>query len=163
MYLLFNWKFYPFVLANVHMALSKSLYLTAFLFSLLNVLVLFFKPMLQIPVFQCDFFGIQRNQIIFKMHVYGCLPINTSKLPKNIDLNTMELNRSRVSEKVYRRRFWNICRCLPFVSNRQRPQKELSGLGSCLSSCQFVFARRTNMLLENGVSPHWGSCYWHCF
>lgn len=94
MYLLFIWKFYPFVLANVHMALSKSLYLTAFLFSLLNVLVLFFKPMLQIPVFQCDFFGIQRNQIIFKMHVYGCLPINTSKLPKNIDLNTMELNRS---------------------------------------------------------------------
>lgn len=110
-----------------------------------------------------SFKAIQRNQIIFKMHVYGYLPINTSKLPKNIDLNTMELNRSGVSEKVYRRRFWNICRCLPFVSNRQRPQKELSDLGSCLSSCQFVFARRTNMLLENGVSPDWGSCYWHCF
>lgn len=121
------------------------------------------NPMLQIPVFQGDFFAIQRNQIIFKMHVYGYLPINTSKLPKNIDLNTMELNRSGVSEKVYRRRFWNICRCLPFVSNRRRPQKELSDLGSCLSSCQFVFARRTNMLLESSVSPHWGSCYWHCF
>lgn len=163
MYLKFIRKFFPLVLANVHMALSKSLPYTTFLFSLLSVPVLFFKPMLQIPVFQGDFFAIQRNQIIFKMHVYGDLPINTSKLPKNIDLNTMELNRSGVSEKVYRRRFWNICRCLPFVSNRQRPQKELSDLGSCLSSCQFVFARRTNMLLENGVSPDWGSCYWHCF
>lgn len=94
------------------------------------------------------------------MAIYRSIPANCQK---NIDLNTMELNRSGVSEKVYRRRFWNICRCLPFVSNRQRPQKELSDLGSCLSSCQFVFARRTNMLLENGVSPDWGSCYWHCF
>lgn len=94
------------------------------------------------------------------MAIYRSIPANCQK---NIDLNTMELNRSGVSEKVYRRRFWNICRCLPFVSNRQRPQKELSDLGSCLSSCQFVFARRTNMLLESSVSPHWGSCYWHCF